>query len=90
MFLIVAEDLTNYFKKYGNVVTVTNYARSQQMSISMIWICDFFHSEKTIKEILTLGKTHEFDGKEVSIVLLCFIFAFPYKLAQYLVLLLSS
>jgi RNA recognition motif-containing protein len=35
-----------------------------------------FDSEQTVEDILTLGKTHEFDGKEVTLVLLCSMLAF--------------
>lgn len=63
---VADEELKNYFKKYGNVVESQimqdhNTGRSRGFGFVT------FDSEQTVEDILTLGKTHEFDGKEVEI-----------------------
>lgn len=63
---VADEELKNYFKKYGNVVKsqiMQDHSTGRSRGFGFVT----FDSEQTVEEILTLGKAHEFDGKEVEI-----------------------
>lgn len=63
---VADEELKNYFKKYGNVVE-SQIMQDRNTGRSRGFGFVTFDSEQTVEDILTLGKTHEFDGKEVEI-----------------------
>jgi len=63
---VADEELKNYFTKYGNVVEsqiMQDHSTGRSRGFGFVT----FDSEQTVEDILTLGKTHEFDGKEVEI-----------------------
>ncbi|XP_057850488.1 heterogeneous nuclear ribonucleoprotein 1 [Cryptomeria japonica] len=60
------EEFKNYFKSYGSVVEaqiMQDHSTGRSRGFGFVT----FDSEQTVEDILTQGKTHEFDGKQVEI-----------------------